>query len=139
MTAGTSPTADPVSFMVCNCLIGTRCLRHCPNVLISILNILRKERARIFCGLFRYLLFHRQDLSPQKLVMSDLDGSGKFCLGCCQTFCLISTFSPSWLSCIFSPSGFLTFFVTTSRLINLYPKTLALHIFPGVLFKCCSQ
>lgn len=70
-----------VLFIVCDCLIGTCCLNHCPNALISIHNILRKERASVFCRLFRYLLFHIQDLSSEKLVMSDLDISGKIFLG----------------------------------------------------------
>lgn len=70
-----------VLFIVCDCLLGMCCLNHCPNVLISIHNILRKERASVFCSLFRYLLFHIQDLSSEKLAMSDLDISGKIFLG----------------------------------------------------------
>lgn len=122
-----------VLFAVFNCLIGTCCLSHCPNVLISIHNILRKERASIFCALFSYLLFHIQDY-PQKKEKRcpTLICMENFGWACCQTFQLISTFSPSCLSSrchyFFSPFCllFLAFFHNYFRAPYLYPNRFAL-------------
>lgn len=129
-----------VLFIVCNGLISTHCLTRCLKVLTSIHNILRKERASILCGWFRYLLFHIHDLSPEKLVMCDLDMYGKFHLGMLPDIlfdiCFFSLLVV-WLLHFFL-FWLCGFFHNYFRVHYLNPKTQPLQIFPVIPFKWCS-